>query len=88
MGRWRRGRIEARLAYTALGDANPVARAVFLEPVVRRDDTALSLEDTLEWRAYEQAREGGAAPTWFMTRDTDFPEGVHPIHLAREVGWC
>lgn len=55
--------------------------------VVTRDDTALSLEDALEFQAYQQARSGKAAPAWFVTRDTDFPEGVHPAHLASELGW-
>jgi len=55
--------------------------------VVRREGSALSLEDSLELRAYEIARQGKAAPRWFVTRDGDFPEGVHPMHLARELGW-
>lgn len=55
--------------------------------VVLRDDTALSLEDALELEAYESTCRGRAAPTWFVTRDTDFLEGVHPTHLARELGW-
>ncbi len=65
-----------------------VLTAQVVAEVVRHDPTALSLEDKLEWRAYEQARAGAAAPRWFVTRDTDFPEGVHPAHLARELGWC
>ncbi len=43
----------------------------------------LSLEDALEFQAYQQARKGKAGPTMFVTRDTDFPEGVHPTHLPR-----
>jgi hypothetical protein len=48
-------------------------------------DGKLSLEDALEFQAYQQARSGKAGPTAFVTRDTDFPEGVHPAHLAREL---
>lgn len=65
-----------------------VLTAQVMAEIVRHDDSPLSLEDALEWRAYEQAREGAAAPTWFVTRDLDFPEGIHPTHVARELGWC
>lgn len=60
-------------------------------PVFRRVASAppgdLSLEDALELQAYQQARAGKAGPTLFVTRDTDFVEGVHPNDLVREWGW-
>jgi len=37
-----------------------------------------SYEDALEWAGYLEARRSGSPPTWFVTRDTDFPEGVRP----------
>ena len=47
----------------------------------------LSLEDALEYSAYQAARVGKAGPTMFVTRDTHFPEGVHPAFVARDFGW-
>ena len=47
----------------------------------------LPLEDALEFQAYQSTRTGKAAPTMFVTRDEHFPEGVHPVHVAREIGW-
>ena len=55
--------------------------------VVAAPDRHLSLEDALEFQAYQQARTERAGPTMFVTRDTDFPEGVHPTHVARAQGW-
>jgi len=47
---------------------------------------ALSLEDAMEFQTYQQERTGRAGPTMFVTRDTDFPEGVHPAHVVRALG--
>jgi len=47
----------------------------------------LSLEDALEFQAYQLTRAGKAGPTMFITRDEDFPEGVHPIRVAQEFRW-
>ncbi len=65
-------------------------RFVTLDPssfgrVVAAKDRKLSLEDALEFQAYQQTRTGKAGPTMFVTRDTDFPEGVHPTHLAKTL---
>ncbi len=54
--------------------------------VVAAKDRLLSLEDALEFQCYQQARIGKAGPTMFVTRDTDFPEGVHPTHVVRAQG--
>jgi hypothetical protein len=40
-----------------------------------------SYEDALEWAAYQEARRGHYGPRWFVTRDSDFPEGVSPWKL-------
>jgi hypothetical protein len=46
---------------------------------------ALSLEDAMEFQTYQQERVARAGPTLFVTRDTDFPEGVHPAHVVRTL---
>lgn len=55
--------------------------------IVATGDHGLSLEDALEFQAYQLARAGKAGPTMFVTRDADFPEGVHPTYVAREFDW-
>ncbi len=55
--------------------------------IARAPAAGLSLEDALEFEAYQSARGGSAGPTLFATRDTDFPEGVHPASLLRAWGW-
>jgi len=67
-------------------------RMIPLEPTALKAAIAdlresLSLEDALEFRAYQAARAGKAGPTMFVTRDAHFPEGVHPSNLAMEFGW-
>ena len=62
--------------------------AAGVRPPLRLDRRRRSaLEDALEFQTYQRARTGRAGPTMFVTRDTDFPEGVHPAHVARERGW-
>lgn len=68
-------------------------RVVALSPaelleVVRHPDPRLSLEDALEFKTYQVARSTSGGPTMFVTRDADFPEGVHPAAVARELGWA
>ena len=58
-----------------------------LKALIAEGTGELSLEDALEFQAYQSARAATAGPTMFVTRDKDFPEGVHPHHLAREHGW-
>jgi hypothetical protein len=60
---------------------------VALGRVITSGDRALSVEDALEFQTYQAARAERAGPAMFVTRDTDFPEGVHPTHVARECGW-
>ncbi len=55
--------------------------------IVASGNTGLSLEDALEFQTYQLARARTAGPTMFVTRDSDFPEGVHPTYVAREFGW-
>jgi hypothetical protein len=55
--------------------------------IVASGGNGLSLEDALEFQTYQLARAGTAGPTMFVTRDNDFPEGVHPTYVARECGW-
>jgi len=52
--------------------------------VVAGQAGALTLEDALEFQTYQHARVGRGGPTMFATRDTDFPEGVHPTHVMRQ----
>lgn len=56
--------------------------------VVSASRADLSVEDALEFQAYQLARAKKAGPTMFVTRDGHFPEGVHPSSLARELGWA
>ena len=67
-------------------------RVIVLDPqtfarVATRAAGELSLEDALEFQAYQQARSGKAGPTIFVTRDTDFLEGVHPDDVTRHYRW-
>ena len=83
------GRARAYLEETFYGGG--AWRFVHLDPqafgrVVAALDRHLSLEDALEFQSYQQARSGKAGPTIFVTRDTDFPEGVHPTHVVRAQG--
>ncbi|MCW8138121.1 MAG: hypothetical protein KIT58_04380 [Planctomycetota bacterium] len=55
--------------------------------VARNPDPRLSLEDALEFKAYQVARSRRGGPSLFVTRDTDFPEGVHPNSVVRSFGW-
>jgi hypothetical protein len=43
-----------------------------------RDPGQLTFEDAMEWAAYQVARTRPGGPDSFVTRDQDFPEGVHP----------
>jgi hypothetical protein len=67
---------------TLLGDSTGTWRAVHLDPVqwlgCLRAPGGLSLEDAVEWATWQQARTARAAPTWFITRDSGIPGGVHP----------
>jgi len=45
------------------------------------------LEDALEFRCYRMARCEKSGPMMFVTRDPDFPQGVHPHFVAGEFGW-
>ena len=55
--------------------------------VMSEERESLPLEDALEFGACQLARSRTAGPTMFVTRDAHFPEGVHPDHVARQVGW-
>ncbi|MCE9635829.1 MAG: hypothetical protein K8T90_09000 [Planctomycetes bacterium] len=57
------------------------------ERVAMTQGGTLSFEDALEYEAYQSASAGSAGPTMFVTRDTDFPEGVHPENVVRAYGW-
>ena len=57
-----------------------------LKALIQEGTGELSLEDALEFQAYQSARTATAGPTMFVTRDSDFPEGVHPHYVAREHG--
>ena len=52
--------------------------------IMSAEGEKLSLEDALEFGAYQLARARTAGPTMFVTRDSHFPEGVHPHHVARQ----
>ncbi len=54
--------------------------------VVTGASGSLSLEDAMEFQTYQQERVARAGPTLFATRDTDFPEGVHPAHVVKALG--
>jgi hypothetical protein len=56
--------------------------------ILASEGNGLSLEDALEFQTYQLARAERTGPTMFITRDSDFPEGVHPTYVAREFGWA
>lgn len=40
----------------------------------------------MDFQTYQQWRVASTAPTLFVTRDVDFPEGVHLTHVAKTLG--
>lgn len=51
---------------------------------VHFDDDVLSLEDRLEWTTFLYSKTLPSAPTLFLTRDSDFAEGVPPHQFLEE----
>jgi hypothetical protein len=59
--------------------------AVRIRTLLAAPTTGLSWEDAMEWAGYQEARLTRSPPTWFVTRDSDFPEKTLPWELEQHL---
>jgi hypothetical protein len=78
-----RGHIQRLFSEDSQWQIITVDPAIVLQAL--RDPGQLTFEDAMEWAAYQVSRTRPGGPMCFITRDQDFPEGVHPAQWPHRL---